>query len=102
LKVQIPFRVPVAGQVLEVPVLLEEFGAERGMLLVTVWGDIALLADDLVAQGFGCSCLQESDASAIDESVLADMLQDWGWTGSTQPPEPVAALLSSATGAESH
>lgn len=35
LKVQIPFQVELANARLTVPVLLEEFGTQRGMLLVT-------------------------------------------------------------------
>ena len=41
LKVRIPCQVELASGLLTVPVLLEEFGRQRGMLLVTSYQDIA-------------------------------------------------------------
>src|SRR4026207_2076095 len=49
LKVQIPFQVDLSGERLTVPVLLQEFGAERGMLLVTSYEDIVAVAEQAVA-----------------------------------------------------
>lgn len=59
LSIEAPFRVEVGGTTPDVPVLLKDFGALRGMLLVTNFDLIAGHADELVDQGFGYSCLSE-------------------------------------------
>jgi hypothetical protein len=91
LKVRIPFQVELASEQLTVPVLLEEFGAERGMLLVTSYQDIAALTDQLVSAGFGYSCLDDSPATDLDAPQIVDMLRDWGWSGSGEAPSWYAA-----------
>jgi len=93
LRVRTPFRLSVAGRELEVPVLLEEFGAERGMLLLEDWSAISRCAEELVALGFGFSCLVNPAPGGYDDAGLADMLSDWGWCGSRVLPERVADLL---------
>ena len=91
LKVQIPFEVDLAGERLTVPVLLEEFGARRGMLLVTSYQDIEAVTQRLVGAGFGYSCLDDSPDPDLDESQIVDMLRDWGWSGSREAPNWYAA-----------
>src|ERR1043166_2816465 len=81
LKVQIPIQVDLAGERLTVPVLLEEFGAQRGMLLVTSYADIAPVVERLVGAGFGYSCLNEPPDPIYDEPLFIDILRDWGWSG---------------------
>ena len=76
---------------LTVPVLLEEFGAPRGMLLVTSYEDIAAVTDQLVSAGFGYSCLDDSPSTDVDESQIVDMLRDWGWSGKGEAPRWYAA-----------
>ena len=66
LRVQIPFQVDLASERLTVPVLLEEFGAQRGMLLVTSYQDIAAVTEQLVSAGFGYSCLDDSPGTDLD------------------------------------
>ena len=53
LRVQVPFRLTLAGQELFVPVLLEEFGAARGMLLVTDSTTLWPYHSQIIALGFG-------------------------------------------------
>jgi hypothetical protein len=91
LKVQIPFHVELANGQLTVPVLLEEFGAQRGMLLVTSYQDIAAVTDQLVSAGFGYSCLDDSPGTDLDEPQIVDMLRDWGWSGGGGAPSWYAA-----------
>jgi hypothetical protein len=86
LRVQIPFEIAVGSERLTVPVLLEEFGAQRGMLLVTRYEDMAPFADRLVNAGFGYSCLDESPTADLDEPLIVAILRDWGWSGSGDPP----------------
>jgi hypothetical protein len=100
LRVQIPFRVATEPNTLEVPVLLEDFGAERGMLLVTEWQTIAAVESQLGALGFGYSCLSEPTGNDFSTEGLAEMLSDWGWCGDTQPTPRLAALLTQHTPGE--
>jgi len=86
LKVQTPFHVELAGEVLTVPVLLEEFGAERGMLLVTSHKSIAAVTGQIVDAGFGYSCLDPSFGLDFSAAEIIEMLHDWGWCGSGAPP----------------
>jgi hypothetical protein len=94
LHVHVPFQVSLDERSLEIPVLLEEFGAPRGMLLVEDWTTISSVADELVALGYGYSCIQHPLANQYDAASLADMLADWGWSGVRELPEPVARLLA--------
>jgi hypothetical protein len=92
LRVQVPFQIAVGQRMVEVPVLLEDFGAQRGMLLVTEWSTIAAIEDQLVALGFGYSCLSEPSEMENREG-LAGMLSDWGWYGAGQPSPQLSAFL---------
>jgi len=91
LSVRIPFQVVLRSGRLTVPVLLEEFGPHRGMLLVTSYKDIAAVTQELVGAGFGYSCLDDSPPPHLDESQIADMLRDWGWSGKGEAPSWYAA-----------
>ena len=91
LKVQIPFQVELANARLTVPVLLEEFGAQRGMLLVTSYQEIASVTEQLLSAGFGYSALDDSPGADLDEPQIVDMLRDWGWSGSGDAPSWYAA-----------
>jgi hypothetical protein len=86
LKVPIPFQVELAGERLTVPVLLEEFGAQRGMLLVTSYADIEPVTERLVDAGFGYSRVDNSPGPDLDETQIMEMLRDWGWSGSREAP----------------
>lgn len=88
LSVEAPFRVEVSGASVEVPVLLRDFGALRGMLLVTDFDLIAKYASELVDQGYGFSCLSEPSGAhgPADDDAFVEMLGDWGWSGMGAPP----------------
>jgi hypothetical protein len=87
LRVQAPFRVQVGTKEIEVPVLLEQFGAAKGMLLLPRYAPIAAVADQLVGLGFGYSCLGDWLGEPADTEAIADMLRDWGWTGEGNAPD---------------
>jgi hypothetical protein len=97
LRVQIPFQVVVGQNTVDIPVLLEDFGAQRGMLLVTELASIATIEAQLVALGFGYSCMSEPTSSEFTTEGLPEMLSDWGWSGVTQPSPRLAALLAQHT-----
>ena len=89
LRIETPFVATVSSGSVTVPVLLRDFGASRGMLLVTDFKPIAPYSDELVGLGYGYSCLSEPSepyAPEIDDDSLREMLKDWGWTGSDSPP----------------
>ena len=73
------------------PVLLENFGAARGMVLVTAYTDVEKFADRLVAAGFGYSCLPEPGQPDLDDTYVVEMLRDWSWSGLGTPPAWYAA-----------
>ena len=90
LSVEMPFEVTLASGVITVPVRLQHFGAPNGMLLVTNYATIAPYADELVRLGFGYSCLaepREPYSPEVNDEAVRDMLEDWGWSGSGEPPE---------------
>ena len=88
LSVAIPFSLSLDGETLGIPVLLREFGARNGILLVTDYAQIGPYADRLVERGYGYSCLSEPSEphEEDDDATLLDMLHDWGWSGDSAPP----------------
>ena len=83
-EVEAPFQVclPNAGSI-TVDLLVKNFGAKNGMLIVTDFNKISDFADYLVNNmGYGYSTL--SDYNVGDPYIqedLVEVLQDWGWTG---------------------
>src|SRR4051794_2227609 len=80
LRVQVPFEVHLSdGRVFTADVLVEGYGAPRGMLVVTDSQKIAKLAHDLVDAGYGYSCMSEPDDVEVDDARGVDeVLRDWG------------------------
>ena len=84
LSATIPFTLSLDGETLSVPVLLRQFGAPNGMLLVTDFALIRPHANRLVELGYGYSCLSESTQLREEgDNDLLDMLRDWGRRGSS-------------------
>jgi hypothetical protein len=82
-----PFSVQIDGVTVTVPVLLRQFGARNGMLLVTEYGQIRPHADRVVELGYGYSCLSEPvDPEHDDDAAWIDTVRDWGWSGDGAPP----------------
>jgi hypothetical protein len=88
LRIEAPYVVKLARGQATVPVLLRDFGAPHGMLLVTEFSQISPHADELVGLGYGYSCLSEpiGVAHPDDDEALLEMLLDWGWSGAGSPP----------------
>jgi hypothetical protein len=83
LSIEAPFSLVMdSGATFVARLLLRNFGAANGMLIVTDYSAVRPYAEDLVAAGFGYSTLSEP---SIDEKYnrefFLDMLQDWGWSG---------------------
>ena len=72
------------------PILLENFGAGHGMVLVTEYAAIRPFTQRLVAAGFGYSCLPETGKKEVDEAIddasIIEVLRDWSWSGPGSPP----------------
>ena len=88
LDVETPCVVEIGDHKITVPVRLRNFGAPRGMLLVTDFELLSRIADELVAMGFGFSCLSEPTGLGHpkDDEAFMEMLSDWGWAGEGYPP----------------
>ena len=88
LTIDAPFSLTVGSECITVPVRLRDFGADKGMLLVTSYETIAPHADALVQLGFGYSCLSAPDEqpSLFEPEYVTEMLQDWGWSGANVRP----------------
>ena len=61
------------------PIHLHGVGAPRGMLILSRWEDLESAADELVAEGFGYSVIDEPGANE-EESLFSfqELLDDWG------------------------
>lgn len=83
LDVQAPFELDLqTGARIKGRLLLKDFGAENGMIVVTDFSLVADSVDEIVAAGYGYSTLSELDrADSYDRSDFIEMLQDWGWSG---------------------
>ena len=68
------------------PLLLQGFGARRGMVLVATYREIQAITDVLAEAGYGYSCLGDPGDADPDEAAVVEMLVDWGWSGPGQPP----------------
>jgi len=87
LKVQIPFALALRdGTIIQADVLLEDFGARRGMLIVADFAAVAEKTDVIVAAGYGYSCMSEpSEAEISSLEAIDDALEDWGPTAISEP-----------------
>jgi hypothetical protein len=63
--------------------LVPNFGAEMGMIVVSDPSRIAGLEQAMVQSGYGYSVMEPPLAEEpYDPSDYIDVLGDWGWTGS--------------------
>lgn len=90
LDVVAPFSVTLAsGTQVHAEVLVRDFGATEGMLIVQEFDEIVLLQGELLAAGFGYSVIRESpEGEPFDLESFKEVLRDWGWAGSPASPPP--------------
>lgn len=87
LHIELNFPIQTAHSHFIAPVLLRNFGAKFGMILVTDFQSIKSIADELYERGYGFSTLSEpSENEKTDKESTMEMLYDWGWSGSGEPP----------------
>lgn len=76
----------LADQVrLRVPVLVPEFGAEKGMVVVPEYQMIENQVSSLIQGGYGFSVIGYSMQDAVcPVDSYVEMLLDWGWSGKAE------------------
>jgi hypothetical protein len=83
LGVQIDFDYSVEidpGKTLTCVGRLRNFGAAKGMLIVSSFQDVRDRQSELARRGYGYSVLSDK-MSEYDRESTVEMLADWGWTG---------------------
>jgi len=78
-----PFDVELAGIQRQFTALLPQFGAPAGMVVDAGWDAIEPHQSDLLAAGYGFSCVEAPES---DENV-DEMLSDWGWSSPLPKPD---------------
>ena len=69
-----------SGRRLEVPIVVPQFGAENGMLVVGSFDVIAPVEDEVDRAGYGVSVLEDPETESVyDLQSFVEMLNDWGW-----------------------
>jgi hypothetical protein len=93
LDIQTPIEVTLPdGTKINAPVLLKNFGAERGMLLFEVaFPNLFETGNALVAMGYGFSCLGPYGDAEVDLASAKEALADWEWSG---PPDQRPSWLA--------
>jgi hypothetical protein len=76
-----------SGTRIRVPLLLRQFGAREGMLLVADSKILKEAEDELVESGYGYSVLGGGGYEQYARDMFIETLRDWGWSGleSEQP-----------------
>lgn len=71
-----------SGSQIKAKVLVREFGASKGMLVITDYKEISPFLSELDREGYGFSTMSEpkEDEQYSRESFI-EMLEDWGWAG---------------------
>ena len=76
-----PFVIDLGAERITVDVLLRDFGARLGMLIVSDYKAIAPFTERLVEAGFGYSTMSVESAELYAHDDFRDVLEDWGWSG---------------------
>lgn len=80
LEVDVPFTLHLtSGAEIAAEVRLRGYGAENGMLLVSDDSAVWKHREEIVAMGFGFSCLSQPSEKEIEsDEGLDELLNDWG------------------------
>jgi hypothetical protein len=83
LEIVSPFRLQMPdNREIEFEVLLKNFGAKNGMLLVSNYSKIEKVMSIILEMGYGCSVLSPSlESYRYSREDYEDVLADWGWSG---------------------
>ena len=83
LRVEVPFALVLpSGATVVARLLLRDFGATNGMLIVTDYSAVQPYAQAVIAAGFGYSTLPDPrPGEKYERQSFVEMLLDWGWSG---------------------
>jgi hypothetical protein len=77
-----------SGRVITSTALLPELGARKGMVIIDSYSKVADVKDQLVAEGYGFSVLDEPRDQEFDLQSHEEMFADWGWSIRDRPEPP--------------
>ncbi|MCG6168924.1 hypothetical protein [Leptospira sanjuanensis] len=83
LEIEVPssFSLP-SGDKIDVAFIVKNFGAPKGMLIVTDYDSISEFTKQILEAGYGFSTLDEpSENQEYSDDGLKELLNDWGWSG---------------------
>ena len=80
--VEAPFLIKTHKEEIEFPMLIHDFGREKGTIILDI-DDFRNLFDIPGQYGFYCSCLGPAYAK-YDREEFIDTLEDWGYFGVNQ------------------
>lgn len=67
---------------IEVDLLVKDFGADKGMLILQKFGIISMYEKKIIDMGYGYSVMSEpADNEEYIRSDFIELLNDWGWSG---------------------
>ena len=78
-----PFELVLgSGTRIRVPLLVRDFGAVKGMLILSDYSPVASWTDEIQHAGYGFSVWSEPDPGAeYDRAGFIEVFLDWGWAG---------------------
>jgi|SRR5450755_2714342 hypothetical protein len=74
-----------SGRTITSAALLPELGASKGMVIIDSYSKVADIKDQLVAEGYGFSVLDEPMDPEFDLQSQEEMFADWGWAIRDRP-----------------
>jgi hypothetical protein len=86
IRVTAPFNLSLGVLSIPVAACVPDFGAERGMLLVSDFASIEPHLPAICAAGYGYSVLSAGTSGPM-RAELIELLADWGWSGPGSEPK---------------
>jgi len=89
-RITAPFTLTLSsGLKLKVALLVHNFGASKGMIILDSFDLIASHVDEVVDSGYGFSVIDKpTDLELYDIDDFKSILKDWGWCGSKGTIKP--------------
>jgi hypothetical protein len=92
LDIVVPYKLKTEAFSLTAQVLLKNFGADEGLLIVSDYKIIEPYRDQIIKLGYGFATMEEPERDwpfdEEEQEAFIEMLSEWGWTGDPdQEPE---------------
>lgn len=82
LEVESPFVIYIGCTRIKATMLIKNFGAPKGMLIIDSFCQVEKVADKTSETGYGFLVdSRPTDSNDYCRDSFIDMLKDWGWTG---------------------